>query len=222
MSRLLTDDKLLLASGSPRRRQLMRAAGLQPRVEAVDVDESLIQGEGPAEMVVRLASAKARAARQRFSNRALILAADTTVVFDGRILGKPRDAAEAVRMLMDMRGQEHEVLTALALADTKQGEERVRLSRSRLQLREFSRSEAQAYADGGSPLDKAGAYGIQDDGFNPVDFEAFSDCFTNVMGLPLCTLADMLAELGWKAEMDLTQACFQYAPHALPAAQGAS
>jgi septum formation protein len=210
---------LVLASASPRRRELLERAGLQPIVRPVDLDETPVAGESAAAMVKRLALAKARAVSRRFEVGDFVLAADTTVVDRGVVLGKPADEDEAVEMLMGLRGRQHEVITALALIRRHDGEGIVRLTRTGVEMRAYSRVEVERYAAGGSPLDKAGGYGIQDQGFHPVDLERMDGCFTNVMGLPLCTLDAALADLGEPTGVDLTAACMAYHEHEIPAEQ---
>ena len=216
MTATLKADEILLASGSPRRRDLLQSAGLAPVVKPVDLDESVYEGESGSAMVRRLALEKARSAADRYEEGKVVLAADTTVVHQGRILLKPESREEAVQMLLSLQEGQHEVLTALALIERGSGRELVRLTRSQLEMRDYTRTEVEEYVAGGSPLDKAGAYGIQDEGFDPVNLDEFEDCFTNVMGLPLCTLSLMLEELGWATEQDLVQACFDHRPHRLP------
>lgn len=216
MTETLKPEDVVLASGSPRRRNLLQGAGLAPVVHPVDLDESMYDHEpGPA-MVRRLALGKARSAADRYDQGRIVLAADTTVVHQGQILLKPENREEAVQMLLRLQEGQHEVLTALALIERSSGRELVRLTRSQLEMRDYTRSEVVEYVAGGSPFDKAGGYGIQDEGFDPVNLDAFEDCFTNVMGLPLCTLSQMLEELGWATEQDLVQACFEHRPHRLP------
>ncbi len=181
----------------------------------MSVDERPLEGEAAEVMVRRLARRKARAALTETGHGVLVLGADTAVVDRGDILGKPEDADHAAAMLMRLKGREHEVLTALALVERRSGDELVRLARSRIRMRSYTRLEVEAYVEGGSPLDKAGGYGIQDRDFQPVNMDEFEDCFTNVMGLPLCTLAGMLDELGWRAEPGLVEACFSFHPHSL-------
>ena len=188
---------LLLASGSPRRMQLMRGAGWEPIVRPVPIDERRRAGEAPADMARRLAREKAGRAASTYDEAALVLAADTIVVDGDQVLGKPENAAAALSMLMSLRDRRHLVITALALMDRAGGRLMERTTRSELAMRDFSRQQAEAYVAGGSPLDKAGAYGIQDKDFNLVDFDSLADCFANVMGLPLCTLAVLLSELGY-------------------------
>lgn len=209
-------QNLVLASGSPRRRQLLRAAGFDAVVRPAEINEEIREAEAPEEMVRRLALGKARSVAEGSQGDLLVLAADTTVVHRGRILGKPQDREGAVRMLLELRAGTHDVLTALALVEPGSGRELVRVTRSQLEMRQYRRAEVEAYVASGSPLDKAGGYGIQDRGFQPVNMDEFEDCFTNVMGLPLCTLGEMLQQFGWRSEADLVEACFRYRPHALP------
>lgn len=211
------DPQLLLASASPRRRKLLQDAGLEPIVRPIDLDETPLEGESAAAMVQRLALAKARAAHHRFRAGDVILAADTTVIDRGKVLGKPANEGEAVEMLMTLAGRQHQVITALALIRRADGQELAVATRTEVPMRPYTRAEAKRYAAGGSPLDKAGGYGIQDLGFQPVDLERMDDCFTNVMGLPLCTLDRALAELGVPVAVDLTAACLEVHQHPTPA-----
>lgn len=220
MNRRLSDRDLLLASASPRRRELLVRAGVRPVVRPVDVEERPLNGEAPESMVRRLARQKARTALDLTELGRLVLAADTAVVDRARILGKPEDRGRAVRMLMRLRGRSHEVLTALVMVERESGQELARVVRSRLRMRSYSRSEVEAYVAGGSPMDKAGAYGIQDEDLQPVKMDDFQDCFTNVMGLSLCALGGMLGELGWRTGTDLVEACWAYRPHSLTNPRG--
>ncbi len=215
MSRELQEDELLLASGSPRRRRLVIEGGLEPIVAPVFIEEDRRPREGPLAFVARLAEEKAAAAVEEYEEGRVILAADTIVVHDGEILGKPTGPAEARAMLMRLQGQRHEVLTAISLIDRASGAQVTKIGRTTLELRHIEPGEIEAYVDDGSPLDKAGAYGIQDGDFQPVDMARFEGCFTNVMGLPLCLLTPSLSALGWSVASDLTAACFNYVRHEL-------
>jgi septum formation protein len=216
MSRQLPKDELLLASRSPRRRRLLIEGGLDPIVAPVVIEEARRADEDPLAFVTRLAEQKAAAAVNAYEERGLvILAADTIVVHQGAILGKPRGAAEARAMLEKLAGERHEVMTSISLIDRASHAQVTRVGRTALRLRQFGPGEIEAYIDDGSPLDKAGAYGIQDGDFQPVDLGGFEGCFTNVMGLPLCLLEPSLSDLGWSVEADLTAACFSYVPHDL-------
>jgi septum formation protein len=179
--------KLLLASSSPRRSEILRIVGWPFETVAVDVDESLKDGEKPEEYVERLALAKARAAASRHAN-GLILAADTTVVIDKRILGKPFDAGEARQMLLALQGCWHQVLTGVALvsAETSQVAHEV----TEVRFAAMSAGEISWYVATGEPMDKAGAYAIQGQGARFIK-EIKGDYF-NVMGLPVRLLYELV------------------------------
>ncbi|SRR5581483_824972 len=184
--------RLVLASASPRRRELVRRLGVPCDVEPTAVDETPRTGERPADLAVRLAEAKARAAQP---GTHWVLAADTVVILDDQALGKPRDAAEAVSMLQRLRDRTHEVATGVCLL-VPGSRPRLAVVRTHVQMRPYSDAEIRAYVASGAPLDKAGAYGIQDAGFSPV--RAIRGCYTNVVGLPLCAVADLLRDAGWR------------------------
>ena len=208
--------KLILASASPRRRQLLALAGWQFEVRPVNADETPLPGEPPETFVRRMAETKARLAASDAKGDALILANDTTVVVDGHILNKPADADEAGAMLRQLRGRTHEVLTAITVLDTATGIAHTDLARSRVPMRDYADDEIEAYVATGDPLDKAGAYAIQHPGFQPVDRAQFTDCFANVMGLPLCHLLRRLRTLGVEAQTDLPAECQRFIPYQCP------
>ena len=196
---------LILASNSPRRRQLLALGGWLFQVAPVEIDEGLLPGENPLAYVLRLAESKARAAAARSDPKAIVLAADTAVADGERILGKPRDAAEAERMLRSLRGRSHQVFTALAVLRPSTGTLLTDWCLSEVPMRAYTDEEMRAYIASGDPLDKAGAYAIQHAGFKPVD--KLSACYANVMGLPLCHLARTLAKLGLALDPGVAQAC---------------
>lgn len=208
---------LILASASPRRRQLLALAGWPFSVATADIDETPLPGEAPTDFVSRLSQAKARAvaARRPANEPALIVACDTTVVLDDRLLNKPTDAAEARAMLTALRARTHQVLTGLAVLDTTDGALHAEVVVSNVPMRAYTEAEMAAYIASGDPLDKAGAYAIQHPGFQPVDRGAFVDCFANVMGLPLCHLLRRLRALGYSAP-NLPQECQAFIPYACP------
>jgi septum formation protein len=182
---------LVLASVSPRRRELLRQIGVPHIVRAADLDETAEPGEPPVDYVVRLACAKARAVRAR--EAALpVLAADTTVVAEGALLGKPRDREEGLAMLARLSGRTHQVLTAVALA-TAAGVA-FRVSASEVRMRAFSAQERAAYWDSGEPRDKAGGYAIQ--GRGALFVEHLAGSYSGVMGLPLFETGELLAAAG--------------------------
>jgi septum formation protein len=173
---------LILASNSPRRRQLLALTGIPFIVVVADVDESQLANEKPDDYVLRLAEKKARAVHAEADQ--IVLAADTTVVDGADVLGKPRDAAEAVAMLKRLRGHAHQVYTGIALLRKNDGLLLTDLCVTSVPMRAYSEEEIDAYVATGDPLDKAGAYAIQHPGFHPV--ERMDGCFASVMGLPVC------------------------------------
>ena len=205
----------VLASNSPRRRELLGLAGLSFGVQPADVDESRLLGEDPAAYVSRLARHKACTIAKRAQPAALILAADTTVADGAEILGKPQDEADARRMLLQLRGRTHQVYTALAVATPGCETMLTELCLSQVPMRAYTDDELETYLRSADPMDKAGSYAIQHAGFHPV--EHFSGCFASVMGLPLCHLTRALARLGM--ELDLAAACQAHLGYACPIAR---
>lgn len=183
--------RLVLASGSPRRWELLDGLGIHVVVRPVDIDETLKPDESPEVYVLRLAREKAKA---RGKPGEVVLAADTIVAVDGRLLGKPKDEGEARRMLRDLSGREHEVLTGIAV--WVPGEERLEsdVETTRVRFAALSEEEIVWYAASGEPRDKAGAYGIQ--GLGALLVEAISGNYSNVVGLPLPRVYRLLAEVG--------------------------
>jgi len=190
--------KLILASSSPRRRQLLGAAGFEFVVDPVDVDESAVDGEAPLLTVTRLATEKAVAAvAKRDGDGEVILAADTVVVCCGRLFGKPVDEADAVAMLMELGGRNHTVATAWTAIGPlyqRRAAALTGLVLSTVRMREFGRAEASAYVEGGEPLDKAGSYAVQGQGRRLVGTVVGS--VDNVIGLPVQEVSQALARLG--------------------------
>lgn len=183
---------LYLASGSPRRRELLTQIGVPFSTLLVPVDENLLPEEPSRAYVERLARAKAQAGLAALADPgdAVVLGADTVVVLDGRILGKPQDRAEAVATLSVLSAREHQVLTAVALASTTRVAARV--VSSRVRFRRLTRAEIEAYWATGEPRDKAGSYGIQ--GLAAVFVSQLQGSYSAVVGLPLCETAELLAE----------------------------
>jgi len=203
-----------LASASPRRRELLGLTGWAVSNLPAGVDEVPLAGETAEVLARRLALAKARAAAASPDGLAVTLGADTIVVDGGRMMGKPADAAEAAEMLERLRGGTHRVLTALALVDPRRGTELVELCETAVPMRDYTRDEVAGYVASGSPLDKAGAYGIQDGGFQPVALERLEGCFANVMGLPLCHLVRGMRRLGHVPPADVPTACQEHTAYA--------
>jgi septum formation protein len=190
----MSQDFVYLASGSPRRRELLQQIGVAFRVVGMTVDEAVLPGEVPLGYVARLAAAKAEAGwdRSRDAHEVPVLAADTAVVLDGRILGKPADREDAEGMLRQLSGRTHEVLTAIALR-TAQGVQS-RISRSEVTFRSIAAAEARAYWETGEPSDKAGAYAIQ--GCGAIFIAELRGSYSGVMGLPLFETAELLQKAG--------------------------
>lgn len=195
---------ILLASNSPRRKQLLALAGWPYRIQPAEVDETPLPGEPAEAYVLRLAESKARAAAASAED-GLVLAADTTVVDAGAILGKPNDADQARAMLRQLRGRTHQVLTALAVLQGCSDRLLTDVCATDVPMRAYTEAEIEAYVASGDPLDKAGAYAIQHTGFHPV--ASLAGCYANVVGLPLCHLARTLRKLGIPPQADLSQAC---------------
>lgn len=183
-----------LASASPRRRELLTQLGLRWALVPAVVDETRQAGEAPADYVRRLALGKARAARGRVPAAAVapVVAADTTVVVDEEVLGKPTDEADAVRMLRLLSGRAHQVLTAVAVASARG--ESVALSASEVSFRAIATAEAAAYWRSGEPADKAGGYAIQ--GRGAIFVRELRGSYSGVVGLPLFETAALLAGHG--------------------------
>ena len=196
----------ILASNSPRRKELLSLGGQRYRVIPAEVDETPQEGENPKDYVVRLAREKAEAAAGVIGRQqGLILAADTTVVHEGRILGKPADADEARMMLNELRGKIHLVYTAIVLLRLPDRALLTDFADTEVPMRYYRDEEIEAYVASGDPLDKAGAYAIQHAGFHPVAF--MQGCLANVIGLPLCHLQRSLQKWGLSFDRDLSSAC---------------
>ncbi len=182
----------------------MRGLGLDFRIEAADIDETEHPGEAPNALVCRLSREKAEVVARRYPEAA-VLAADTVVVLDGVILGKPADAADAGRMLRRLRGRVHQVYTAVSVAcETGLAGE---CCRSDVWMRDYRNAEIAAYVATGDPLDKAGAYAIQHPAFSPV--ERWAGCYASIMGLPLGLAARLLGHAGVAVPNDVIDVCEQ-------------
>ena len=183
--------RVILASQSPRRRELLTLVGIAHEVRPADIDESALPGELPEPHAARLARAKAATLAARHPD-ALVVAADTIVVIDDEILGKPRDEGHAAAMLGRLSGRDHVVYTALAIA--RGAEVRSTVERVAVTFRALSAAEIDAYVATGEPMDKAGAYGIQ--GYGATIAERIDGDFFAVMGLPLAALVRLAREVG--------------------------
>ena len=194
---------VILASNSPRRRQLLGLTGLDFSVHPADVDETPLDAEPANVYVQRLAASKARVVGAQATLDSLVIAADTTVVDGNQILGKPVDNEDAARMLRQLRGRTHQVYTAIAVL--RNTELMVECCCTDVPMRHYSDAEMQAYIESGDPLDKAGAYAIQHPGFHPV--ENLQGCYANVVGLPLCHLVRALRKFDIELASGLPSAC---------------
>ncbi len=193
---------LYLASGSPRRRELLTQIGVPFLTQIAPIDENALPDEAPLAYVERLARAKAQVGLVALpsTEQAVVLGADTAVVLDGRILGKPADRDEALSTLRALSGRTHQVLTAVALASAERAEARVVISE--VSFRSLCDAELEAYWASGEPCDKAGSYGIQ--GLAAVFVSRLQGSYSAVVGLPLCETAEMLEAFAIK--------CWQQVP----------
>jgi septum formation protein len=179
-----------------------------------DVDESQNPGEAPADYVRRLAEAKAHAAIANARTEHIIVAADTAVVDNDAILGKPKDMTDAVEMLRRLRGHTHQVFTGLTVFSVKDGRTITEVCMTNVPMRNYSDEEINAYVLTGDPLDKAGAYAIQHSRFQPV--ENMQGCFASVMGLPLCHLTRALRKIDITPNADIPNNCQTYLNYQCP------
>jgi septum formation protein len=193
--------KLILASSSPRRAEILRNAGIAFQILATQIGEDALPGETAHAMVARLAEAKARAAAAQMdagARECLIVGADTTVELDGEILGKPRDSAHAREMLAKLSGRTHHVLTGIFLLRLPENSASAAVENSAVTFAPLAEKEIDAYIATGEPLGKAGAYAIQ--GLAGRYIPKIEGCYFNVVGLPLARLYALLRELGWRNE----------------------
>jgi septum formation protein len=187
------NSPLILASSSPRRWELLNQIGVAHQVIVADIDESIRGGEGAREYVCRVAREKALEIHRRAGVTAAVLGADTAVVVNGRILGKPVDREDAIRMLEDLSGRTHEVWSAVALV-LPDGGLLERLNITRVTFSELERAWIESYCASGDPMDKAGAYGVQ--GIAAQKISRMEGSYSGIMGLPLHETAEILHEAG--------------------------
>lgn len=205
---------LVLASNSPRRRQMLAWGGWEHIVQPADIDETPFVGEQPADYVLRLAESKARAVGIKAKPGMLIIAADTTVADGSCIMGKPADPQEAIAMLRRLRGRVHQVYTAVAVFNPFAGRLKTDVCISQVQMRPYSDDEILAYVASGDALDKAGAYAIQHPQFRPVI--NFAGCFASVAGLPFCHLLRTLRRFGVTPNTDVPRTCQTHFDYSCP------
>jgi len=210
----MTSLEIVLASNSPRRRELLTWMSLPFTTTAADIDETPLAGELPADYVQRLAQEKARACQRQAGFGAVILAADTTVADGDEIIGKPRDRADALRILRQLRGRTHLVHTAIVVGVPSRGLTTEELCSTEVRMRRYSEEDLLAYVESDDPLDKAGAYAIQNPQFDPV--QNISGCYASVMGLPLCHLERSLRRLGFGARKGIPYRCMRELAYTCP------
>lgn len=186
-------NNIILASASPRRVELLSSAGIEFEVAPGDVDEVLLSGETPEDHVVRLARAKAEDVARKAGGR-FYVGADTIVVCEGEIMGKPKDSADAERMLNKLSGISHEVITGFAVYDKERDGVITDAVRTRVYFKHLRDEEIRAYIATGCPFDKAGAYAIQGGAAHMV--QKIEGSYSNVVGLPLCEVVDALRRMG--------------------------
>jgi len=199
-----TIRRLILASGSPRRRELISLLGLPFIIRAANVDERWLDGESPADMVVRLSQVKVRSIGAARRDE-LVIAADTVVALDDQVLGKPVSPDEAAHMLRLLRGRLHHVYSGISAWHPASGRLVTELSDSAVWMRDYADDELVRYVASGDPLDKAGAYAIQHPTFDPV--ERVEGCWLSVMGFPLCHLGRALVQFGLSTDPDVPRVC---------------
>lgn len=206
--------EIVLASNSPRRKELLGLTKLSFFCQPADIDETPKHGETPQDYVSRLAEHKAQASANYAPFNGLVLAADTTVADGHEILGKPKDMEDARRMLLQLRGRTHQVYTAIVVYNPSRGIKHSSLCATDVHMRKYSDEELDAYLSTGDPMDKAGAYAIQHPVFRPV--VKFSGCFASVMGLPLCHFERILRKMGFGERKEIPYACQEQNSYSCP------
>ena len=191
----LLGQRLILASGSPRRAQILSEAGIDLEISPADIDEDAVLANGGelVDAVQELALAKAQSVGYGHLGE-YVLGADTIVVLDGEVLGKPGSAADAVEMLQQLSGKQHVVITGVAVVNPA-GETHTNYVSTSVIFRTLDEGEIAEYVSSGSPFDKAGGYGIQDRSFAPV--ASYDECYLNVVGLPMCAASELLIQSGF-------------------------
>ncbi|MFN8440387.1 MAG: Maf family protein [Caldilineaceae bacterium] len=203
---------LILASGSPRRREFLRLLELPHTIQAANIDETPLPEEPPLALAQRLAAQKAKAvASTVHNNSTLVIAADTVVAIDNESIGKPQDASEAYTMLDKLRNRTHQVITAVSVAQSGSLLQRTEVSITDVYMRNYSDAEIASYIATDDPFDKAGGYAIQHAEFAPV--EQIQGCLSCVIGLPLGVLRGLLAEFDVSITRPLAPICEREMPY---------
>ncbi len=184
--------KIVLASQSPRRKELLGRMGLEFVTQASKIDESAFDGLEARELVATLSREKAQWIARQLDGEALVIGADTVVVRDGAALGKPKDAEDAVAMLLSLSGRDHQVCTGVTVC--RGDRVLTQVEETQVTFRELTEAEVRQYVSTGEPMDKAGAYGIQ--GLGGLLVEGIRGDYSNVVGLPVCRLGQMLKDFG--------------------------
>jgi septum formation protein len=206
--------EIVLASNSPRRKEILEWTGLPFTTHSADIDETPKENELPMDHVLRLAEAKAKASAGFAPFNGIVLAADTTVAEEETIMGKPADINDARRMLIRLRGRMHYVHTAIVVLVPSKGIKQSAICSTQVHMRKYSDDELEAYLKTGDPMDKAGAYAIQHSEFRPVI--KFSGCFASVMGLPLCHFERTLRRLGFGERRETPFQCQNQLSYSCP------
>lgn len=205
MSIKTQDTTFVLASSSPRRRELLGLTDLSFDIVAADVDETPLPDEVARAYVARVAKSKANAAASLVQNGEVVIAADTIVIFEDEILGKPKDAQDAFDTLERLRNKNHQVVTNLVVLETGENILISETAFTDVPMRDYSDEEVQAYIASGDPFDKAGSYAIQHSGFHPV--EHLAGCYANVVGMPLCHLVRATEKIAGENMADIPDRC---------------
>jgi len=184
---------IYLASKSPRRRKLLKQLGIKFKSFSVNSSEDFLDGEHPVECVKRIAMEKMDIAKKRVNN-SIIITADTIVVLSGKVIGKPTNKIDAIKILSLLSGKVHSVYTGFCVFNQKTNTQQLDYEKTEVEFRKLTKDEIVDYVDGGSPMDKAGAYGIQDD-FGAVFVKRINGCYYNVVGLPLTKLYNALRKV---------------------------
>ena len=187
-------QRLVLASTSPRRRELLESVGLSIEIMTPSADEDMLGGESPGEFASRVAFEKAASVSRGLDSGSVVIGADTIVVVDGEVLGKPADEPDAARMLGLLSGREHHVLTAFSILRPREELLHAEIVRTSVRVSELAASDIEGYIKTGEPMDKAGAYGIQ--GIGAFMVEGITGSYTNVVGLPVPEVLRALTKLG--------------------------
>ena len=185
--------KIYLASKSPRRRKLLKQLGIKFKSFSVDLNEEILDGEHPIQTVKRLAKHKSEAAVKKIKN-GIVITADTIVVLDGEIIGKPKNEVDAFKILSKLSGKTHSVYTGFMIRNLYSNTQIIDFEKTEVTFRKLEPQEIRDYITTGSPMDKAGAYGIQDD-FGAVFVKRIDGCYYNVVGLPIAKLYQALLKI---------------------------